>query len=90
MFGVETGSDSEVAFPLVSELTFEPGPYRMCIRNLGPGTVFVGTVGEGPFSWPIEPDEDMLLDDLETVPNLAVKPFGQEATVVGYYQRVSK
>lgn len=89
-FRVETGKEPEVAFQLTDVPPQATGPWRVVVRNQGPGTVLVGCVG-GPFGFVLEENEEETFDDLPTQPWLAVKPSSNEHAVVsGYVQRVMR
>lgn len=89
-FRVETGKEPEVAFQLTDVPSQAAGPWRVVVRNQGPGTVLVGCVG-GPFGFVLEENEEETFDDLPVQPWLAVKPAGNEHAVVsGYVQRVMR
>ena len=89
-FRVETGREPDVAFQLTEAPSQAPGPWRVVVRNQGPGAVLVGTVG-GPFGFILDENEEETFDDLPTQPWLAVRPAERDAAVVsGYVQRVMR
>lgn len=89
-FRVETGREPDVAFQLGEVPSQAAGPWRVVVRNQGPGTVLLGCVG-GPFGFVLEEGEEETLDDLPTQPWLAVRPAENEHAVVsGYVQRVMR